>query len=592
MIVPMKKVFVAAREADHDRLVDLLGKLGVVHLVPVDADRAVADDDTLAAIDRADRAVQVLSAFEPSKAGDTTDAADAVEKVLRLEQQSIDGRARLHTLHQQIRELDVWGDVELEQLDALDETVGLQFALVPTDAIGGIEADLVCPIGQPKRKEQLLAIASRDGEVTLPEEATPIERPQRDRPTLKAEAATIDAMLATNSEQLAAMAYLTDSIQSYRDGLTTWAEATVASRSATSGHGVTALQGWVPAKKASTLHDDLTAEGLDAAIDAVDPTEDDAPPTLTVYPRWARPIQGLFNVLGTVAGYDEFDVGVPFILAFPIFAAMLIGDGGYGALMVLAFGLFYGKLAPKLGRPLTQLMIIVGAATLIWGTLSGNFFGVRVFANPLIPVDMTDQSRSLIMNISFYMGAIHLSVAQLWQAVRVFPSLQFLSKIGWAAFIWGMLGLVQQLVLGYAPVTDPSSPFLYLLLSGAMLAILFAHPSRNPLKMLGLGIADFPLNMISAFSDVISYVRLMAVGLASGILATSFNELAMDIDFLPATIVILILAHALNLALCIVAMFAHGVRLNMLEFCNNLGMQWTGYAYQPFACVRRQETVQ
>ncbi len=588
MIVPMKKVFVAAREPDHDRLLEALGRLGVVHLVPVDPEQAVADEETLTAIDHADRAIQVLAGCE--SAGDPQEIvpAEAVETIHHLEHQGIEGRARLHALHQQISELTAWGDVELKQLDALDETIGLQFALVPADSVGDIHAELIYPIGSPRRKEQLVAIASRDGRIELPESATPVERPPRDRPALKAEAASIDAMLAANSEQLASIAHLSESIRSYRDGLTTSAEATVASRSATAGNGVTALQGWAPATKAATLHNDLAAEGLDVAIETMDPVGDDAPPTLVTYPRWARPIQGLFNVLGTIAGYDEFDVGVPFILAFPIFAAMLIGDG---ALMVLSFGLFYGKLAPKLGRPLTQLMIIVGAATLIWGTLSGNFFGVRVFANPPIPVDMSDRSRELIMNISFFMGAIHLSVAQLWQAVRLFPGLQFLSKVGWAAFIWGMLGLVQQLVLGYAPVTDPTSPFLYLLLSGGALAILFAHPSRNPLKMLGLGIADFPLNMISAFSDVISYVRLMAVGLASGILATSFNELATDIDFLPATIVILVLAHGLNFALCIVAMFAHGVRLNMLEFCNNLGMQWTGYAYQPFACVRRQETV-
>ena len=114
------------------------------------------------------------------------------------------------------------------------------------------------------------------------------------------------------------------------------------------------------------------------------------------------------------------------------------------------------------------------------------------------------------------------------------------------------------------------------------MAILFAHPSRNIVKMLGLGIADFPLSLLSAFSDIISYVRLMAVGLASSVLATSFNEIAIDMDIWPLAILVLLFGHSLNLGLALIALFAHGVRLNMLEFSNNLGMQWSGYNYNPF----------
>ena len=99
--------------------------------------------------------------------------------------------------------------------------------------------------------------------------------------------------------------------------------------------------------------------------------------------------------------------------------------------------------------------------------------------------------------------------------------------------------------------------------------------------------ANFPLSMLSAFSDVISYVRLMAVGLASSVLAVSFNEMARDTDAWPLAVLVLVFGHSLNLGLAMIAMFAHGVRLNMLEFCNNLGMQWTGYPYRPFAASER-----
>ena len=146
-----------------------------------------------------------------------------------------------------------------------------------------------------------------------------------------------------------------------------------------------------------------------------------------------------------------------------------------------------------------------------------------------------------MVKLSFIIGAIHLSVAQLWQAVRYFPDLRWLNRLGWALFIWGMYGVVNMFVL-QGPMSW-QTPWPYLLISGAALAVVFAAPSANLLKMLGMGLAQFPLSMLSAFSDVISYVRLMAVGLASGVLAENFNAMATDVGFLPLTVLILVFGH-------------------------------------------------
>ncbi len=234
--------------------------------------------------------------------------------------------------------------------------------------------------------------------------------------------------------------------------------------------------------------------------------------------------------------------------------------------------------------------MIVGAVSLVWGVIINSFFGFALpFYSALISIDMTDESRTFMMALSFVMGAVHLSLAQLWQAVRAYPDLRFLCRVGWAVFIWGMLGVVRMFVLG-RPL-GWNTPWPYLLSVGAALAILFASPSRNVGKMLLLGVANFPLSMLSAFSDVISYVRLMAVGLASSVLASSFNGMALSSPWLLA-IPIFLCGHGLNLGLALIAMFAHGVRLNMLEFCNNLGMQWTGEAYRPFTQRVLQEQTQ
>ena len=161
------------------------------------------------------------------------------------------------------------------------------------------------------------------------------------------------------------------------------------------------------------------------------------------------------------------------------------------------------------------MLIIISIATLLWGGVCATFFGVTLYP-PLIAIDLSESSRTFMMRLCFWMGAIHLSIAQLWPAVGLFPDLRFLNRVGWAVFIWGMLGVVQMFVLKTPLGWD--TPWPYLLLAGAALAIVFAEPSRNVGKMLLLGLANFPLSMLSAFSDVISYVRLMAVGLASSVL--------------------------------------------------------------------------
>ena len=407
----------------------------------------------------------------------------------------------------------------------------------------------------------------------------PMPWPPYDAPTLRSEAARIRQSLADDDRRLAELAHFRDDLRRELDRLRDESNCTLAMRSAARRESLFAVQGWMPATRSGQLDSQLQARGVEAAIQIGEPADDDSPPTLVEPPAWAKPIEGLFGMLGTVPGYREFDVSTPFMIALPIFAAMLFADGGYGLALMLGSLLFYGKMSAVLGRNFTRLLIVIGAAATLFGFLCGSFFGFLIYRPPY-PVDLTVEARELGMQVSFLLGAIHLSLAQLWQAVRLYPHLKFLNKVGWALFVWGMLGVVFYFVLKAEFGWNTAWP--HLLIAGAILALLFDSPQANPLMRLVYGVANFPLSMLSAFSDVISYVRLMAVGLAGSVLAVSFNQMASDVGFLPAAALVWVLGHGLNIGLCMIALFAHGVRLNMLEFSNNLGMQWTGHVYAPF----------
>jgi V/A-type H+/Na+-transporting ATPase subunit I len=580
MIVPMSKVYIVTQSYNKARLLEALAKLGVVHIEPIDPQKAVAREQTIHSIALLDQAIQFLQTIAPAGSLPELPPMEAAKETVSIHKAIADQKDRLSSLHRTADQLALWGNIELKQLENLrSKGIDIKFFSVAKKDLAGLEAECIEVIAEQSGGNVLIAVIDRAGKFQMPESGKQVPWPTSDLPAVKKEAAQVDALLKQHNQRLTELANLINAMKQQRRTYQEEANFCIVQNSGLSNEALFALQGWVPSKQAESLSEDLHKLNITTAVEKMPAAENEQPPTLIEYPRWTIPIKGLFDVLGTVPGYREFDVSIPFMLALPIFAAMLIGDFGYGAVLCIGFLLGYKKFAPSLGADFTKLLIVVGAVTMIWGLLCGSFFGF-VFYKPPIPVDMTDRSRFMLMQISFYMGAIHLSAAQLWQAVRLYPNLTFLNKVGWATFIWGMLGVIRMFVLD-TPLTW-ATPWPYLLIAGAILAILFNAPSKNIVKMILLGTANFPLSMLGAFSDVISYARLMAVGLAGGVLAGSFNEMAHNAGPWFVAIPIMVAGHSLNIGLAMVSLFCHGVRLNMLEFSNNLGMQWSGYSYKPF----------
>jgi len=604
MIVEMAKTFIVARRSDRDALLAALQRLGVLHVEPVEPDRAAPDAETTNTLDRLRRAVQVLEGAEPADAAPDLSPAEAAEEVLRIQRAAAERTNRLAALHRQMERLAPWGDVRLAQFQALEEAgLAPRFFALPADAVGDVQAECVDVLGPWEGKRLLLAVVHRDGEPEMPEGAEAAPLPSRDRPSLRAEARRIDAALKEDAARLRRIANLTDAMRKEQARLGAEAEWTTAARSALEDEALFALQGWVPAEETDTLAGRLADEGVSAAVEAVEADEDEQPPTLIRYPRWARPIKGLFEFLGTVPGYREFDVAGAFMVALPLFSAIIISDLGYGLLYLVPMLLFYRPVSRALGSRLAQLIAVVGVCSIIWGLLIASFFGVDLSGQmaslpligpyyadgPPIRVSMERQSAlEFLMWMSVTLGAVQLSLAHLWRAVALFPNQRCLSEVGWAAFLWGMWGAIKWLLI-HTAAPSLENVYGWLLLVGGGLVLLFTAPSRNPGKRLGIGVLKSLLPAISTFGDTISYIRLMVLGLASTALALAFNNLAGQVP-MAAAIPILMIGHGLNVALSVVSLLAHGVRLNVLEFSNNLGMTWSGYPYEPFSATYREET--
>jgi V/A-type H+-transporting ATPase subunit I len=187
-------------------------------------------------------------------------------------------------------------------------------------------------------------------------------------------------------------------------------------------------------------------------------------------------------------------------------------------------------------------------------------------------------------------------MAHIWNflvQIRNKPRIRAFAQLGWLSMVLGLFYLVLNLVLSADQYPMPFYS-IYMILGGAAAVFIFGEQEGHFFKGVLKGFAGILptfLSSISAFSDIISYIRLFAVGLASVEIAKSFNSMASGLDNdavgIIGGILILLLGHGLNLAMGALSVVVHGVRLNMLEFSGHLGMEWTGVEYDPF---RNKET--
>ncbi|MBN1441538.1 MAG: hypothetical protein JXA90_02465 [Planctomycetes bacterium] len=632
MIEKMLKVYCVSRRADKDRLVSRIRDLGVIHLEPVDPERAVASEEILAGIDRRERVRQILS---PLAAEGVPQAAAAsgeglVREVLEIERRRAEAGSRLAHLHRRLEEIAPWGDVRLEQLEAIERGgLSLRFFRMAESAVATVQAECVQVVSPPGQGTVIAAVVTREGvEPVFVEPVEEVPLPETDRASILEQVKSTQASMREDAARLARLAHGLPLLEKELDELRLRAEHAVAVGGALASGELFALQGWVPAMRSAELERGLADSEFPAAARTFEPEEGELPPTLITYPRWARPIKGLFDILGTVPGYREADVSGFFMIAMPLFAAILIGDGGYGLVFLLAGLLLRRKARGSAAEPKVNLLIIIGAATLLWGVLTGGLFGlgpvdfckagggwekVGLALNRLTVVgvetealeraveagsveqleklsrDFMDELRVYLMKLSFIIAVLHLVSARLREALGFFPDQRALASVGWAVLLCGMFGVVWYLFFAGQDGGEaaPLSPVVLVLIAvGGALAIGFGAPSRNPVKRLGIGLAAFLLPAMGTFSDTMSYIRLMAVSLASVYIAQVFNMLGGqlgDATVWPLAIPVYVLGHALNIGLCMIAIFAHGVRLNMLEFSNNAGVQWAGYPFQPLA---------
>jgi len=607
MIVPMMKISLVLLNKDARIALRKLRDEGVLHL---ESEVHGSGEDLETLLEMRARMVLALgkldSSVKPKPARAPHDSSHSRKSVLTLAEEIISTEEQIRNLHEeigkiteQINLLKPFGDFEPSDLDYLGasridvrlfrDEIGLARSL-------GDEGAVVFQLGK-KGKQLSFAAIFFDGVPELAIERS-IKLPKQGLNELVSMKGEMRERLGNLRDKLLDLSRIRPVVEQSLSRIEQDIEFESLATGMPDEGGLRWLRGFAPINRLQGIRALSSAENWGILIQ--EPDLEDQPPTLIENGPKIRIIKPVFDFLETLPGYREYDISAYFLVYFCIFFAMIIGDAGYGIIFLLA-ALVLRRLRGGRELDAVKLLIVLSICTVLWGAVTGNWFGSKSLAGlgffrmltiPAIAVypdifpEFEADPQQKIMMLCFLLGLSQLTLANVLNLIRDFPKLRSLGQFGWMVFIGGLYFLVLQLVIG---ISMPRFA-VYMIAGGIFLFLLFEKQSgdigffRGVLRGFSGAFTTF-LSAISGFSNIVSYIRLFAVGMASFYIASSFNNLASPLlrgFLLPIGIVIIAVGHGLNLIMAALSVVVHGIRLNMLEFAGQLGMEWTGVVYSPF----------
>jgi V/A-type H+-transporting ATPase subunit I len=596
MIVKMKKLTLLCTQAQQEQTLEKLRDLKVVHVEHVQTPEGYDLEKARNHLQYVQRAREVLTA-RPDADPTGKDPDQLVDTVWELLHKEKELSETLQSLEHEVERITPFGEFDPRELSSLknDGVIAKLYELPIKDTPNAPEGVSVAEISRDKSNIYVLAVSREKFEIPAHEVRLPDQSLSQIKHHIEK---TKVAILETESEfeKHAGDKALADEIADKASDDVSFLEV---QKGMIEESAVIYLKGFCPVDRVEDIESAAAEFGWGYTVEDV--TDEDDAPTLLRNPKWVSPIQAVLDVIGVVPGYKELDVSALFLIFLSIFFAFLIGDAGYGLLFV-ALSVF-GKIKSKgkaAAQPGLNLLLIMSTCCIIFGALTGNWFGIpteslwaplQAITNDFMTglsaetgLRDSDVAANNIMFICFSIGAIHITIAHVWNFIRKINSITCLADLGWILSTWGLFFLVLEMVVGVDNIPIPMMPKNILggLVGAGAVMIVVSLLAKKEI----FGLVTLALDLINNFVDIISYVRLYAVGAASLAIAVAFNEMALGIGFkgigsLGAAF-ILFLGHGLNIILCAMGILVHGIRLNTLEFSGHAGVEWGGIHYNPF----------
>ena len=635
MIVPMKKVSLIIMGDKKSETLRKLRKLGILHVEIAEGSGKKLDElkEKVSLLETAAFTVTDKKKKKKIQAVDA-DAAEAFavsEDILALTEEKKKLLDERTVLTAEIDRLAGWGEIDPAEIKALaDKGYDISLYEVPESVYKSLDESVktLC-IGKTKSSVKFMVLTQiDDGEDKEPDSLKNFrfELPESSTAELKKRADSINTDIEEIDKKLGSYVAYSDSIVKAVEACETDIEfetyATGMSDEALNENNVSVsyFTGYIEADNVEKLKAAAKENSWGLVIE--DPTEEDNVPTKLKNNKFVSLIYPLTDFLGTVPGYFEYDISGWFLGFILIFFGIIFGDGAYGLLITAgAAALIIKSLVSKKEVPPAFLLVgLFGLSTILWGTLTCTWCGLPA---EQIPVWLQKLSIPVISNVyadkiwypfwtngqaglttaqnlqifCFTLALVQLVVAHIKAAVRNRKSVKVLGDIGSALQLIGVFYVVLSfvvnaevftfgLVLGGVPVGMVA---LALVGVGFVMSFVFSNYEGSVIKSVLASVKNIVsvlLGVVNVFSDIVSYIRLWAVGLAGAAISATVNELAGPLlgnfMFMILAIVLLVFGHGLNMILNVLSVIVHGIRLNTLEFSSHLDMSWSGHKFKPF----------
>jgi V/A-type H+-transporting ATPase subunit I len=349
------------------------------------------------------------------------------------------------------------------------------------------------------------------------------------------------------------------------------------------------LEGWVPDSKKEQIIQFLNNNETYYYIE--DATPDEPVPVLLKNNRFGKlfePIGKLFSL----PSYSELDLTVLFAPFFMLFFGFCLGDAGYGLLFILGAGLYKIKAKQEI-KPMLSLVQILGMATVLFGIISGTFFGINLIDAEIAILKNYKElflEPDNMFNLALVLGALQIVFGIAVKAanqIKQYGIMHALATFGWLIIL---VGSAIYFLLTESGYLASNSAIIYSIISlGGFLILFFSDVNKGIAVRIGKGVWDIYSTVTGIFGDLLSYIRLFALGLSSAILGFVINDIALQIlDSSPIIgpvffVIFLLLGHGLNILISSLGSFVHPMRLTFVEFYKNAGFTGGGKAYNPFS---------
>lgn len=588
MITQMKKYTFLVFHRDYEPFLTQLRDLGVVDITLKSAG-VIENDETLqATLQHEDELRKLIAQGAPDQ----------------LIQERADIEQRINDAQTAAQQAAVWGEFDAKRIQALkDAGYTLRFFACPTSAF---QEEWGIKVNEKEGKTYFVNV-NNENYADYADYATELLLPEKSATQFAQEVEHLKGLLAAANArieawQLANMERLRKELTETRQHID-WQRVTLSTDKLAEG-SLCLFEGFCPIDKEAELNALLASSQV--YYEETDPTKEDATP-IKLRNNWFvklfEPLTGMYGW----PNYNEFDptpILGPFFL---LFFALCIGDCGYGLILTLiGFLIYKGKLKIEMFDGLGGIIMALGVGSTVIGYLMGTFFGINLFQAEWFP----QGAKAIMLNnlgegttgkigeydvmmvLAILIGVVHLILAMFIKAISYTKRDGFKATVstwGWLLLIVGGIATAIVSMLFTLPTDVTKWTLIGIGAVSALGIFVFNTPGRNPLINIGAGLWDTYGMTTGLLGDVLSYIRLYALGLAGGMLGAAFNQLGTqvlgenpNVGTMIGFALIVTFGHVLNLLMACLGAFVHPLRLSFVEYFKNAGYEGSGKLYQPF----------